>query len=39
MTLLRGKVIVEDGRLVGSPSDGRWLARRIAGEVLGGPAV
>src|SRR5438876_3551500 len=37
MTLLRGKVIVEDGRLVGSPSDGRWLARRIAGGVLGGP--
>src|SRR5256884_6875908 len=39
MTLLRGKVIVENGRLVGSSSDGRWLPRRIASGVLGGPAV
>jgi hypothetical protein len=39
MTLLRGKVIVENGRLIGSSSDGRWLPRRIAAGVLGGPAL
>ena len=39
MTLLRGKVIVEDGRLIGSSSDGRWLPRRIAGGVLSRPAL
>jgi len=39
MTILRGKVIVENGRLVGSSSDGQWLARRVSGEVLNRPAV
>jgi dihydropyrimidinase len=39
MTVLRGKVIVENGRLAGSSSDGRWLPRRIASGVLGGAAV
>ena len=38
MTILRGKVIVEDGRLTGSSSDGRWLNRRIAPGVLARPA-
>ena len=28
MTILRGKVIIENGKLVGSTSDGRWLKRR-----------
>jgi hypothetical protein len=39
MTLLRGKVIVENGRLVGSSSDGRWVPRRIASGVVASPAV
>jgi len=39
MTILRGKVIVENGKLVGSSSDGRWLKRRVAGEVLARPSV
>ena len=39
MTVLRGKVIVEDGRLVGSSSDGRWLRRKVSPDVLARPAV
>ena len=36
-TILRGKVIVEDGQLKGDPSDGRWLARKVAPRVLAQP--
>ncbi len=39
MTILRGKVIVEGGRLLGSSSDGRWLERRVAGDVRDRPMV
>lgn len=39
MTILRGKVIVDHGKLVGHTSDGRWLARKVAGDVLNRPAV
>ncbi|HSK15668.1 MAG TPA: amidohydrolase family protein [Gaiellaceae bacterium] len=38
-TVLRGKVVVEDGRLLGTPADGRWLPRRIDPELLAGPAL
>ena len=38
-TILRGKVIVEDGKLLGSPRDGRWLSRKVAPEILAGPTV
>ena len=38
MTILRGKVIVEDGRLLGSSSDGRWLSRKVAPGVLALPS-
>ncbi len=34
MTLLRGKVIVRDGQLHGSPGDGRWLSRKVAPGVV-----
>ena len=34
MTMLRGKVIVRDGQLLGSSSDGRWLSRRVAPRVI-----
>jgi len=39
MTILRGKVIVEDGKLLGSSSDGRWLPRKVSAEVLTRPVV
>lgn len=38
MTLLRGKVIAERGRLLGSPSDGQLVFRRIDPAVLRRPA-
>jgi dihydropyrimidinase len=38
-TVLRGKVIVEGGQLLGTPADGKWLERSVAPEVLSGPAV
>jgi len=39
MTILRGKVIVEDGKLTGSASDGRWLRRKVAPGILARPAA
>jgi dihydropyrimidinase len=39
MTILRGKVIVEDGKLLGSSSDGRWLKRKVSPDVLARPVV
>jgi dihydropyrimidinase len=38
-TVLRGKVVVEDGALLGNPEDGRWLARRLDPAVAAGPAL
>jgi dihydropyrimidinase len=38
MTVLRGKVIVENGRLLGDPADGRLVPRRIDPAVLRRPA-
>src|SRR5256886_561008 len=37
-TILRGRVVVEHGRLVGDALDGRLVRRRIAPEVLRRPA-
>ena len=37
MTILRGKVIVEDGKLVGSSSDGQWLSRKVSPRVVAEP--
>ena len=39
MTILRGKVIVEDGKLVGSSADGQWLRRKVSPDVLARPVV
>jgi dihydropyrimidinase len=36
-TILRGSVIVDNGQLLGSPSDGQWLPRKIAPSILAGP--
>jgi dihydropyrimidinase len=38
MTLLRGKVIAEQGKLLGSTADGRLLTRRIDSAILRRPA-
>jgi dihydropyrimidinase len=37
-TVLRGKVVVEAGRLDAEPSDGRRLSRKVADPILTGPA-
>jgi dihydropyrimidinase len=39
MTILRGKVVVEDGKFFGSPADGQWQSRRISDDILSGPAL
>jgi dihydropyrimidinase len=39
MTILRGKVIVEDGKLLGSSADGQWLKRKVSSDVLARPVV
>ena len=36
-TILRGKVVVEDGKVLGSPADGQLIPRKIASEVTAGP--
>ena len=39
MTMLRGKVMVENGVLQGSSYDGRWLPRKVAPGVLARPVA
>ncbi|MCH7896287.1 MAG: hypothetical protein IH782_05260, partial [candidate division NC10 bacterium] len=39
ITVLRGKLIVEHGKLTGSTSDGEWLPRQVSDAVRAGPAV
>jgi dihydropyrimidinase len=39
MTMLRGKVMVENGQYVGSPQDGRYLKRKISTDILNGSAL
>ncbi len=39
MTILRGKVIMENGQLTGSSSDGKWLSRKVSPEVISLPVV
>ncbi len=39
MTILRGQVMVEHGRLVGETTAGQWLKRRVEPEVLARPVV
>jgi dihydropyrimidinase len=36
-TILRGRVIADHGKLVGTTSDGQWLPRKIDGAVLARP--
>ena len=39
ITVQRGKVVVEHGKLTGSTSDGEWLPRQLSDAVRAGPAV
>ena len=37
MTLLRGKIVMENGALTGALSDGKWLPRTIDPAIIAGP--
>src|SRR5437763_2620179 len=39
VTILRGKVMVEDGQYFASPCDGRYLKRKISSDILNGAAL
>ncbi|MGA9867926.1 MAG: amidohydrolase family protein [Acetobacteraceae bacterium] len=39
LTVLRGKVVVENGGFQGSLDDGRWQTRRIDPEIVSGPRL
>jgi len=39
LTILRGKIVVENGRFFAEESDGQYLSRRISDEILGGAAL
>lgn len=39
LTMLRGKIVVEGGRFLGSPADGQFLPRKIDDEIRSRPAV
>lgn len=39
MTVLRGKIVVENGRFLGDLKDGQYLYRKISDEILSGPML
>jgi dihydropyrimidinase len=39
LTMLRGKVMVEKGAWKGALSDGKWLPRKVAAELMTGPRL
>src|SRR5271168_1649108 len=39
MTILRGKVVVDNGSFLSSPSDGQFLARKIGSDIRARPAL
>lgn len=39
MSLLRGKVMVEDGQLRGAPQDGQWVKRKLQPDILAHPGA
>jgi len=39
VTILRGKVMVENGQYFASPTDGRYLKRKISAKILNGAAL
>ena len=38
-TILRGKLVVENGKFLGSPTDGQYLKRKVPAEIRDGPAL
>jgi dihydropyrimidinase len=39
VTLMRGRVVVENGQYLGREGEGRYLKRKIAAEIIAGPAL
>ena len=39
LTMLRGKIVVEGGRLTGALTDGKFLPRKVPDEIRSRPAV
>jgi dihydropyrimidinase len=39
LTVLRGKIVVDDGRFFGDAKDGRYLFRKISDEIRSGPML
>lgn len=39
MTILRGKVVVENGTWKGAPSDGKWQHRKVSEDILARPGL
>jgi hypothetical protein len=39
LTILRGKIVVENGQLIASPSDGQGLPRKFGDDIRARPAV
>jgi dihydropyrimidinase len=39
LTVLRGKVVVENGEFKGSLDDGKWQHRKVADEILTAPRL
>jgi dihydropyrimidinase len=39
LTMLRGKIMVENGNFHGDPKDGQWLPRKVPEEIRARPAV
>ena len=39
MTLLRGKIMVENGKFMGDPKDGKYLKRAIPQSITTGPEL
>jgi dihydropyrimidinase len=39
LTVLRGKVVMENGVFSGALTDGQWQHRKVAAEILAGPAL
>jgi dihydropyrimidinase len=39
ITILRGKVMVEDGQFFGAPGAGKYLKRKIPADIIAGPAL
>ena len=39
LTMLRGKIMVENGNFHGDPKDGQWLPRKVPEEIRTRPAV